>query len=172
MGGLRLQAATLQQLGAIAHKRGEYRRATALVEECVGLTREGGDRHPGRQMGSRRWARWRRRKGTMSGRAATSGTASACTAIWATAAMWPRCWGKWPRWRSGASKDPGGAPVGAAAALRAAIGAPLTAGREADLERAVAPVRAGCSEAEFRAAWVAGEALSLEQAVAEALASD
>jgi hypothetical protein len=59
---------------------------------------------------------------------------------------------------------------GAAAALREAIGAPLSPAQRESHERAVAPVRAACGEAEFAAAWIAGEALTLEQAVAEAIA--
>jgi hypothetical protein len=59
---------------------------------------------------------------------------------------------------------------GAATAVRAGIGAPLAPGERALQERSLAPVRAACGEEAFAAAWAAGAALSLEQALAEALA--
>jgi hypothetical protein len=60
--------------------------------------------------------------------------------------------------------------VGAAAAVRAEIGAPRAPSELAQHEREVAMVRAACGEALFDAAWIAGEALPREQASAEALA--
>jgi predicted ATPase len=59
--------------------------------------------------------------------------------------------------------------LGAAARLRAAIGAPLPPPERADYERTVAAARAHLEPAAFRAAWAEGEALPLEQAVASAL---
>lgn len=59
---------------------------------------------------------------------------------------------------------------GAAAALRAAIGVQLPVGRRANVERTTAVARAALGEADFTAAWAAGQAMSLEQAIAEALA--
>jgi hypothetical protein len=59
---------------------------------------------------------------------------------------------------------------GAAAALRAAMGAPLPPYLRAAHDRTVAAVRAALGDA-FAAAWAAGEALPLEQAIDEALAA-
>jgi predicted ATPase len=59
---------------------------------------------------------------------------------------------------------------GAATALAAAIGAPIDPVLPAELERAVATVHAALGEETFAAASEAGRALSLEDAVAEALA--
>jgi tetratricopeptide (TPR) repeat protein len=58
---------------------------------------------------------------------------------------------------------------GAAEALRETIGAPLPPINRADYERDVAAARAQLHEDAFAAAWAAGRAMTLEQAIAEAL---
>ncbi len=58
---------------------------------------------------------------------------------------------------------------GAAAALRAAIGAPHAPANRAAFERTTASARAALGDAAFTEAWAAGEALSLEEAIADAL---
>ena len=60
--------------------------------------------------------------------------------------------------------------AGSAAALRGAIGVVLPPADRTDHERAVTAARRALGEADFGAAWEAGRALGLEQAVAEALA--
>jgi adenylate cyclase len=60
--------------------------------------------------------------------------------------------------------------VGAAAALREALNAPLSPPEQALLDAALAPTRAALSAAEQSAATSQGRAMSVEQAVAEALA--
>ena len=55
--------------------------------------------------------------------------------------------------------------------LRETIDASLLLSTHSDYERQVATVRAQLDEATFAAAWAAGRALPLEQAIAEALAS-
>jgi non-specific serine/threonine protein kinase len=57
---------------------------------------------------------------------------------------------------------------GSAAALREAIGAPLAPAKRADHEAAVNAIRAGLASDVFAAAWEAGRALSLDEAIAEA----
>jgi tetratricopeptide (TPR) repeat protein len=59
---------------------------------------------------------------------------------------------------------------GAAAALRESSGMPLPPVERAPYEHDVAAVRAQLDEATFAAAWTTGQAMSLEDAVAEALA--
>jgi predicted ATPase/class 3 adenylate cyclase len=59
--------------------------------------------------------------------------------------------------------------LGAAAALRETIGVPLPPDEWADMEEAVAPARAAVGEDAWAAAFAAGKALTLEQAIAEAL---
>jgi len=58
---------------------------------------------------------------------------------------------------------------GAAEALRAAAGVPLTPFDRADYDRDVAAIQAQLDNAALKAAWVEGRAMSLEQAVAYAL---
>jgi predicted ATPase/class 3 adenylate cyclase len=62
--------------------------------------------------------------------------------------------------------------LGAATALRQAIGAPLPPVDRPDCEATAQAARAALGEAAFAAAWAAGEALTPEEAVAEALADD
>jgi tetratricopeptide (TPR) repeat protein len=59
---------------------------------------------------------------------------------------------------------------GAAAALRDEIGAPLPPADRPAYERAVAALHTALGDDAFEAYWEAGRALSLEQAIAEALA--
>jgi predicted ATPase/class 3 adenylate cyclase/DNA-binding XRE family transcriptional regulator len=59
--------------------------------------------------------------------------------------------------------------LGAADALRVAIGAPLPPSDRPDMERAVAALHAGLAEVVFEAAWAEGQAMPLEQAIAYAL---
>jgi predicted ATPase/class 3 adenylate cyclase len=60
--------------------------------------------------------------------------------------------------------------LGAAEMLRSVIGVPLPTGARPAYERDVAAARAQLDEAAFAATWAAGRQLTLEQAVAEALA--
>jgi hypothetical protein len=55
---------------------------------------------------------------------------------------------------------------GAAEALRQALGVPIHPPYVPEYERAVGALRAALGDSEFGAAWAAGRALSLEQAVA------
>jgi predicted ATPase/class 3 adenylate cyclase len=59
--------------------------------------------------------------------------------------------------------------LGAATALREALGIPQPANERADVERLVAAARAAAGEAAWAAAWAAGHALALEEVVAEEL---
>jgi tetratricopeptide (TPR) repeat protein len=60
--------------------------------------------------------------------------------------------------------------LGAARAIRQAMGAPSTPAAQTDLERLAAEVRAALGEAAFEQAWTSGHALSVEAAVALAVA--
>jgi tetratricopeptide (TPR) repeat protein len=61
---------------------------------------------------------------------------------------------------------------GAAETLREAIGAPLPPSERVDYDRDVAGARAQLGEEAFAAAWAAGRAMTVEQAISEALAED
>src|SRR5205823_12677589 len=58
---------------------------------------------------------------------------------------------------------------GAAAALRAEIGAPVPMVLRETCDRALDELRAQMSEADFATAWTAGQAMTLDQAVSSAL---
>jgi hypothetical protein len=60
----------------------------------------------------------------------------------------------------------------AVAAMRTAIGAPLPPPERATYDATVATARAALGEDTFAAAWAAGQALPLEQAIAEALGEE
>ena len=60
--------------------------------------------------------------------------------------------------------------LGAAEAIRESIGRSLTPVERAVFDRYAATIRAQLDDATFAAAWAAGQALTLEQAVDEALA--
>jgi hypothetical protein len=60
--------------------------------------------------------------------------------------------------------------VGASAALREAIGAPLSSSERAVLDRWLAPVRAGLGHQASVLAWADGCAMSSDEAIADALA--
>jgi predicted ATPase/DNA-binding SARP family transcriptional activator len=59
--------------------------------------------------------------------------------------------------------------LGAAAALRSAIGTPRAPAARAGYQRLVDTLRAGLGEEAFAQAWAAGRAMTLEQAVADAM---
>jgi predicted ATPase/class 3 adenylate cyclase len=61
--------------------------------------------------------------------------------------------------------------AGAAAALREDIGGPLPAGEEAALDRILEPARASLDEDGRAAAWESGQAMKMEEAIAEALSA-
>jgi hypothetical protein len=59
--------------------------------------------------------------------------------------------------------------LGAAEAIRDALGAPLPPVRRAEYEQCVAEARAALGEEALAAAWAQGKALSVDQAIADAL---
>jgi len=60
--------------------------------------------------------------------------------------------------------------IGAASALREAIGVPVSPAERHDYEQIIAHVRSALDEHTFTAAWRIGRNLSADQAVAEAIA--
>ena len=159
----------MQQLGIIARKQGVYHQATALLEECVGLTRQMGDRQrladglSALGQVAVEEGDYERARGhyvdSLSLYRELGNRRSVATLLAQLASL--------ARRRGQGSRA--ARLWGAATTLREAIGAPLTADQSAELDHEVATARAACDEVEFTAAWAAGEALSLEQAVAEAL---
>ncbi|MBF6592054.1 MAG: hypothetical protein IVW57_16215 [Ktedonobacterales bacterium] len=62
--------------------------------------------------------------------------------------------------------------LGTAAVLREELGTPQPAGERADVDRAVAAARAALGEEAWAAAFAAGQALTRERAIAEALSTE
>ncbi|HEY6073938.1 MAG TPA: hypothetical protein VIV15_11230, partial [Anaerolineales bacterium] len=60
--------------------------------------------------------------------------------------------------------------LGAAEALREAIGSPMTTSERREYDPVVAQLRAGAEQAPVEAAWARGRALTLDEAVVYALA--
>ena len=61
--------------------------------------------------------------------------------------------------------------AGAAEALREVVGVPIEFDEQGRYEQLIASLRERLDEARFSDTWVAGRALTLEQAIAEALGS-
>jgi predicted ATPase/class 3 adenylate cyclase/DNA-binding XRE family transcriptional regulator len=80
------------------------------------------------------------------------------------------CLEAWAGLRGGQGHAPHAVRLyGAAAALRAAIGAPLSHAAQTDYERDLATIRGQLAETVFAEAWADGQAMPLEQVIAEAL---
>ena len=62
--------------------------------------------------------------------------------------------------------------LGISAAQREEMGRPLSPFVQADHDHAASAARAAMGEDAFAAAWTAGQAMSLEEAIAEALGDD
>jgi tetratricopeptide (TPR) repeat protein len=166
------QASALQLLGTVAQERGEQGRAGTLLEESIALARELGDRQRLADglsslgqvaLAEGDYGRAQAHLAESMGLYREVGDQRSVAAVLEAMASLAVARGE------GISA---GRLWGAAAALRAAIGAPLPATQQEAQERAVAATRAAVGEAEFAAAWAAGEALPLEAAVHLALAGD
>ena len=172
LGDMRGIASSLNNLGNVAHDQGDYGRARALHEEALALSRELGDTwgialslnnlgHVAREQGD--YAR--------------------ATALYAECLTLCRDIGD--KYIATFCLEGLAATVcaqgqlrraarlfGVAAATRHQIGLPLTPIERPRYERLVAAVRTQLDEETFAAAWAAGAALSLEQAIAEALSDE
>jgi tetratricopeptide (TPR) repeat protein len=163
-------AFSLTGLGHVASVQGDYARATALCEEGLALSREYGDR----------WLITLSLTG-LGHAASLGGDTARGTALYGESLAVSREMGD----KRGIAASLEGlartatAPLvptevcawgtqllGAAAALRAAIGAPVQKSEQGTYEHAVAALRAVLGEAPFEAAWAAGQAMTLEQVLA------
>lgn len=134
-----LLAFSLRRLGQLALRRRDYSRAIALCQESLKLNVELGDKQ--------------------AVAACLSALAGVATAQGQT---------RGAEWRERALRY-AARLFGAADALLQAVGASLGHTDRAEYERNVATVRAQLGGEAFAAAWAQGQALTLEQAVAEAL---
>jgi hypothetical protein len=173
LGHKKLIALALDGLGLVAHEQGDYARATLLYEESLTLWRELGDRwgvaisldNLGRAVhgqGDEVRARMLYGEslalmGELGDRHGIVYSLEGLALVATTTETTPAALERVARL------------LDAAAALRAAIGAPQPPNERAGHERSVAALRAVLGEVAFEAAWAAGRALSLEQAIAYAL---
>ncbi len=172
-----IAATYLALVGAIALERGDLERATAYCEESLAFARRTGADHPegialaclthvARQRGDLAGAESLGREQLLVWRRLgdPAGLAGGLEDLALTAAA------AQPRGRARAERA--ARLLGAAAALRERVGVLRRRWWGADLERDAALARAALGEARWAAAYAAGRALALEEAVAEALGDD
>jgi tetratricopeptide (TPR) repeat protein len=160
-------AAALANLGNVVRAQGHHRRATALYDESLALRRRLGDKagiadalaNLGRVAQAQ--SDWTR---------ATALFAESLTLLRELGDRRSIVYGL--EGLAAVATAPGTTPealeravrlLGAAAALRGAIGAPLPPNEQAGYARTVAALRAALGEAVWPAAWAAGQALSLKE---------
>jgi predicted ATPase/transcriptional regulator with XRE-family HTH domain len=173
-----LAASYLTGVGFIALDRGDLERATACCEESLVFARRAGADYP-EGLALRVLADVARQRGDLAG---AEGLGREQLLIWhrlgAPANLARNLEGlALTAAADGADGERARAArvarlLGAAAALREQVGAPLRAGRRANMERETAVARAALGEAAWAAAFAAGRALTLEEAITEALGDD
>ncbi|MBL7063653.1 MAG: tetratricopeptide repeat protein [Anaerolineae bacterium] len=168
---------SLGNLGRVARYQGDYERAAALLEKCLALFRELGDKRAVAlslaRLGSVAAARSKYERAEMLYREGLAllrevgekRDIAECLEGMAGMAL---------RLGSGQACGQGRAGraarlLGAAEALREAIGAPLPSADRAGYERLVATVRVRLGEGTFEQAWGQGRVMPLEQAIEYAL---
>jgi tetratricopeptide (TPR) repeat protein len=165
-------AIELSNLGVVALHRGNYPRARALLEESLSLSRALGHKHndiivlcnlgllsmlEGSDLPAREW--FKESLALASGLGDKQNIAACLEGLAAIA---------------GRRNQPARAArlYGAAETLRDRIGAPLLVPDREHYQQMTAHARAQLDQAAFRAAWTEGEAMSLEQAIAEGLTEE
>ena len=162
-------AGSLDSLGDVAHDQGDYARAAVLLQESLALYRALGDQR-GTAASLHSLGDVAREQGDYARAAALLQESLALRRQAGHKRGIARCL-EGLAGVGGARGQAGRAArlYGAAAALREAIGVPLPPADRAVHDRGLAAARAGLGEAAFAIAWAAGQALPLEQAVADAL---
>ena len=175
-----LVAQILAGLGELTMRRGQYPQAKALLEESLALRRGIGEGWGiAVSLGSLGWVALRQRDfkrmrellGESLDIRMDSGDAGGsawCLERLAEAAMLQGQAAAGPR-RSGYYRR-AACVFGSAAALRARLSSVIDEVDQADYERHIAALRAALGETTFAAAWAEGRALTLDQAMREALA--
>jgi len=161
-------ARALRDLASVKWRQGDYAQAVKLLDECLTLQREIGDK-PGIAY----------TQPVLGDVARSQGDYERATMLYRESLLHHLKEDRWGNAESlrrlaamaGVQGQPERAArlFAAAAAIRAAIGAPLPPADRADVERDIAAVRAQLDEATFNAAWDAGQKMILEEAVAYAL---
>jgi hypothetical protein len=167
-----LAASYLTIAGGIALDQGDLVRAMAYCEESLAFARRTGADHPAgaalacladvarlrgdlagaESLGREQLLAWRRLGAATHLAGALEGLALTAAAV-----------------SEGLRAERVARLLGAAAAVRERVGAKQDPGHQSGVERAVASAQAALGEARWAAAFAAGRAMTLEQAVAEAL---
>jgi predicted ATPase/Tfp pilus assembly protein PilF len=170
LGDRRGIATALGNLGAVARYQGDYRRATTLYEEALARVRELGDTHGIAiglsSLGAVAWVQGDYRRATAHLAEALVLSQAVGDKTWNTAVCLEVLAGV-----ACAQGQPERATrlCAAATALRTATGTPLDRFDRTTYDSIVAAAQEALDERAFAAAWAAGQALPLEQAIAEAL---
>jgi predicted ATPase/class 3 adenylate cyclase/Tfp pilus assembly protein PilF len=162
-------AVALSGLGNIAFSQGDLEQAAAAFAEALALFRQGGDRaHIAVGLVNLGWVA--RRRGAV---AEAEALGREALALDRKLGDLRRCAEDLEHLASTAAVAGQGARtarlLGAAAAVRETLGAPQPPDERADIEQAVAAARAALGEDAWAAAYAAGQALTLEEAIAEEL---
>lgn len=171
LGHTRDVALALAGLGSLAHYQGDYERAVTLMEESLTLLRPLGDMirvaEVSIALGRTRDARG---EGAQAAEAYTEGLSinralgnrlGVAEALEGVAALGGE-------WEVAAHAERSARLLGAAEALRGAIGAPLAPADRSFRERVITAVHIALGDEAFKEAWAAGWRLSLDGAIAEA----
>ena len=170
LGDRRGIATALGNLGAVARYQGDYRRATTLYEEALARVRDLGDTHGIAiglsSLGAVAWVQGDHRRATAQLAEALVLSQAVGDKTWNTAICLEVLAGV-----ACAQGQPERATrlCAAAAALRTATGTPLDRFDRTTYDSIVAAAQEALDDDAFAAAWAVGQALPLEQAIAEAL---
>jgi non-specific serine/threonine protein kinase len=178
IGDKRGMAGCLNNLANAAAMQGDRAAARAYYEEALRLNRELGNKtweaHILNNMGD-----MANEEGILPALVRCIEKASHCCVIWATGTPWTRCWsprGSGDEWRQGersaAAARRAVRLLAAAQALRDAVGTVLPLNDRVEFEQHVSRCAALLGEETFAAAWSEGQRMTLEQAVAYALAEE
>lgn len=165
-------AAALGNLGVLAHRQGDDHRAAGVLQESLALWRELGDRQAvataltvlgmvAHALGDYERAAALYRESLVLYRELKDKLGIAQSLGWLARSVGTQ-----------GRPAPAARLFGAAEALREAIGAPLPPADRADYDRSVAAVRVLLDEEAFKAAWAQGRAMTLEEAMNEALRTE
>ena len=172
VGDPRGMAYSLCFLGAVARQQRVFGRATALFKESDALLRRAGDTW-GLLAVLLQWGAFANRQGDHERAATLYGEClSLARNLGSTWIMGESLWGLASVARSQKRLERAVRLYGAANALLNAIGAPGPPAIRAVIEQSLAAARAELGEEAFAAAWAAGRAMPVDEAVAEALRKD
>jgi non-specific serine/threonine protein kinase len=160
---------SLNNLAQVAHEKGDNAGARASLEESLALARELGDTwQVAATLGN--LGEVARRQGDHARATVLLGECTALYRVLGDKRRLAECLEELAGLAAALGRPHSAAMLGGAAgALRESLGSPAEPMEQASIETTTGTARAALGDAAFAAAWVAGQALSLEEAVAYAL---